>query len=103
MRPLAALLEGLQVHGVNVESDENGELVEADQDGVLPEGFYSTTNFVTAVRLDGRWVTVERPEMDCAIVVTPGDARPGPSRCTGSGQETGLSSGCGECESNGPS
>ena len=37
---LAALLEGLQVHGVNVESDENVELVEADQDGVLPEGFY---------------------------------------------------------------
>ena len=72
---LAALLEGLQVHGVNVESDEDADLVEADQDGVLPEGFYSTTNFVTAVRLDGHWVTVERPEMDCAIVVTSGDAR----------------------------
>ncbi len=72
---LAALLEGLQVHGVNVESDENAELVEADQDGVLPEGFYSTTNFVTVVRLDGRWVTVERPEMDCAIVVTSRNAR----------------------------
>ena len=28
---LAALLEGLQVHGVNVESDENAELVEADR------------------------------------------------------------------------
>jgi lysine-ketoglutarate reductase/saccharopine dehydrogenase-like protein (TIGR00300 family) len=69
---LAALLEGLQVHGVNVESDENAELVEADQDGVLPEGFYSTTNLATSVRLDGHWVAVERPEMDCAIVVSAG-------------------------------
>ena len=69
---LAALLEGLQVHGVNVEYDEDAELVEADQDGVLPEGFYSTTNFATAVRLDGHWVNVERPEMDCAIVVSSG-------------------------------
>ncbi len=72
---LAALLEGLQVYGVNVESDENVELVEADKDGVLPEGFYSTTNFATAVRLDGHWVSVERPEMDCAIVVSSGDTR----------------------------
>ena len=72
---LAALLEGLQVHGVNVESDDDADLVEADKDGVLPEGFYSTTNFVTAVRVDGRWVTVERPEMDCAIVVSSGDTR----------------------------
>jgi lysine-ketoglutarate reductase/saccharopine dehydrogenase-like protein (TIGR00300 family) len=72
---LAVLLEGLQVHGVNVEGDENAELVEADQDGVLPEAFYSTTNFATAVRLDGHWVNVERPEMDCAIVVGPGDTR----------------------------
>ena len=58
-----------------MESDDDAELVEADQDGVLPEGFYSTTNFVTAVRVDGRWVTVERPEMDCAIVVSSGDTR----------------------------
>ena len=39
------------------------------------KAFYSTTNFVTVVRLDGRWVTVERPEMDCAIVVTSRNTR----------------------------
>ena len=68
-RALAALLEGLQVHGVNVESDDDAELVGADRDGVLPDGFYPTTNLATSVRLGGRWVQVERPEMDCAIVV----------------------------------
>lgn len=77
-RALAALLEKLQVQGVNVEGDQDAELVEADQDGVLPEGFYSTTNLATSVRFERHWVTVERPEMDCAIVVSPGDR----SACT---------------------
>lgn len=45
------------------------DLVEADQDGVLPEDFYSTTNFHTWVRIDNRWVELERPEMDCGIRV----------------------------------
>jgi lysine-ketoglutarate reductase/saccharopine dehydrogenase-like protein (TIGR00300 family) len=44
---------------------------EADGDAVFPEGFYSTTNLETSVRLDGRWVAVEQPEMDCGILVTP--------------------------------
>src|SRR5439155_3504991 len=35
----------------------------------FPEGFYSTTNLDTAVRLNGQWVQVEWPEMDCAIAV----------------------------------
>ncbi|MBV8981691.1 MAG: TIGR00300 family protein, partial [Acidimicrobiia bacterium] len=38
-------------------------------DGVLPEGFYSTTNLATEVRLSGHWTNVDNPEMDCAIVV----------------------------------
>ena len=44
-------------------------LAEADQDGVFPEGFYATTNFPTDVSLGGRFVAVERPEMDVAIRV----------------------------------
>ncbi|MGH9282409.1 MAG: TIGR00300 family protein, partial [Acidimicrobiales bacterium] len=43
--------------------------VAADRDGVLPAGFYSTTNLPTAVRIGGRWVDVENPEMDCGLVV----------------------------------
>ena len=38
-------------------------------DGVFPDGFYSTTNLETRVRLGGRWVHVDNPEMDCGLVV----------------------------------
>ena len=41
----------------------------ADLDGVFPDGFYSTTNLATQVRLDGHWLDVENPEMDCGLVV----------------------------------
>jgi lysine-ketoglutarate reductase/saccharopine dehydrogenase-like protein (TIGR00300 family) len=41
----------------------------ADIDGAFPEGFYSTTNLPTQVRVGGSWITVENPEMDCGIVV----------------------------------
>ena len=37
-------------------------------DGVLPEGFFSTSNLPTYVHVDGRWVLPSRPRMDCAIV-----------------------------------
>ncbi len=50
-------------------SFEDAELAEADRDGVLPEGFYSTTNFQTNVRVQGETIGVERLEMDCGIRV----------------------------------
>ena len=37
-------------------------------DGVLPEGFFSTSNLPTYVQLDGRWVAPSRPRMDCVLV-----------------------------------
>lgn len=37
-------------------------------DGVLPEGFFSTSNLPTYVRVSGRWQLPARPRMDCAIV-----------------------------------
>jgi len=40
-----------------------------EQDGVLPEKFYSTTNLPTQVRLNGQWITVEGIEMDVAVIV----------------------------------
>ncbi len=45
--------------------------VAADMDGAFPEGFYSTTNYRTQVRLGGDWVDVEDQEMDCGILVDP--------------------------------
>jgi len=76
---LQALVEELQVHGANRISDRDAVLVACDQDGVLPEGFYSTTNLPTQVRVDGRWHDVVNPEMDCALVVSePGIVRTAP-------------------------
>lgn len=46
------------------------DMVEADMDGVLPEGFYSTTNFTTDLWIDDGWVEVENLEMDCGIRVS---------------------------------
>ena len=66
---LDALVEKLAVHGASPVSHDDAELVAADLDGVLPAGFHSTTNLDTDVRIGGRWVAVENPEMDCGLVV----------------------------------
>jgi lysine-ketoglutarate reductase/saccharopine dehydrogenase-like protein (TIGR00300 family) len=40
----------------------------APADGVLPDGFFSTTNLPTYVKTGGRWSRPRLPRMDCAIV-----------------------------------
>ena len=66
---LEALCERLAVHGANRVSQGDAELVPADIDGVLPGAFHSTTNLATDVRVDGHWLRVPNPEMDCGLVV----------------------------------
>ena len=66
---LDRLIESLQLHGANRVTSGDLTLVAADRDGVLPAGFYSTTNLATDVLIDGEWVAVENPEMDCGLVV----------------------------------
>jgi hypothetical protein len=63
--------------GLGMQRLQTGEatLQPAEMDGVLPDGFYSSTNLETEVRVGGTWVRVENPEMDCAIVVRDGRAR----------------------------
>ena len=39
-----------------------------DRDGTAPEGFYSTTNLVTEVRVRGQWQPVTQQRMDATIV-----------------------------------
>ena len=75
---LGPLLDDLQVHGANRTAQADATLVAADLDGVLPAGFYSTTNLATDVRVDGTWLSVVNPEMDCALVVAGGTARTAP-------------------------
>ena len=67
---LASVLMRLNFHGVNLASPGEPTLRETLQDGVFPDDFYSTTNLATQVRLNGRWVDVDQPEMDCGLVVT---------------------------------
>ena len=66
---LDAIVRGLQQHGVEIVEQDDVRLEPAPGDGVFPEDFYSTTNLETFVRLDGRWIPVLWPEMDCGIVV----------------------------------
>ena len=67
------LLEELQVLGANKVDVGDATLVDCTQEGVLPAGFYSTTNLPTKVVVDGAELKIENPEMDCAIVVTDGN------------------------------
>src|SRR4030081_2477707 len=41
----------------------------APADGVLPEGFFSTTNLPTYVRVNGTWRMPREPRMDSALVL----------------------------------
>jgi lysine-ketoglutarate reductase/saccharopine dehydrogenase-like protein (TIGR00300 family) len=72
---LARLLDLIQQHGANPETAEDVVLATADVDGAFPPGFYSTTNLDTEVRVDGSWLRVRHPEMDCGIVIEDGRAR----------------------------
>jgi lysine-ketoglutarate reductase/saccharopine dehydrogenase-like protein (TIGR00300 family) len=72
---LQTILWGLQQHGVEIVEQDDARLEAAPADGVFPEDFYSTTNLETFVRVEGRWLPVEWPEMDCGILVDPEGGR----------------------------
>src|SRR4030088_1889961 len=55
--------------GATAESEHPARLEPVTQDGVFPEGFYSTSNLPTDVLVDGQWVHVDNIEMDCAIAI----------------------------------
>jgi len=44
----------------------------AERDGILPDDFYSTTNFDTLVRIGGRWALAANQKMDAALVLRDG-------------------------------
>ncbi|HYD51009.1 MAG TPA: hypothetical protein VEA99_00225 [Gemmatimonadaceae bacterium] len=47
----------------------DASFVPAPEDGVLPEGFYSTTNLPTYVRIGGAWRMPREPRMDAVLVL----------------------------------
>ncbi len=75
---LAEILGDLVEHGASPVQAEDAQVVPADIAGAFPEGFYSTTNQPTQVRIQGRWTEVDDQEMDCGIVV---DRAGGTARC----------------------
>jgi len=68
---LDEILEDLTYLGAVAEvADACFEAAEAD--GILPDEFYSTSNFETVVRLDGRWEPARDLKMDAALVLRDG-------------------------------
>lgn len=63
---------------------EDARFAPAEADGILPDDFYSTTNFDTFVRVKGRWEPARDQKMDCALVV-----RDGAPTCVKQGQVRG--------------
>ena len=72
---LQAILSRIGQHGAVPVTGEDARLVAADLDGAFPDGFYCTTHFDTWMSREGRWIAVERPEMDCGIRFDPATGR----------------------------
>jgi lysine-ketoglutarate reductase/saccharopine dehydrogenase-like protein (TIGR00300 family) len=66
---LAQILAQIADHGAVPTTTQDCRLAEADLDGAFPEGFYSSTNQRTEIRLGDEWVEVADQEMDCGVVV----------------------------------
>jgi len=47
----------------------DAQFAPAPADGVLPDGFFSTTNLPTFVRVNGRWIAPKEPRMDAGLVL----------------------------------
>jgi lysine-ketoglutarate reductase/saccharopine dehydrogenase-like protein (TIGR00300 family) len=66
---LAELMRELAQLGAQPVADRDVTTARVTQNGVLPDDFYSTTNMLTEVRVNGTWLPVEGIEMDVAVVV----------------------------------
>ena len=66
---LQSLLSELQQMGAIILKQQDARTARVEQDGVLPDDFYSTTNLPTQVHVAGRWIDVENIEMDVVIVI----------------------------------
>lgn len=75
---LKRILAQIANHGAVPTTAQDCRVVAADIPGTFPEGFYSTTNQRTEVRLAGRWLPVHDQAMDSAILV---DRQRAAARC----------------------
>jgi lysine-ketoglutarate reductase/saccharopine dehydrogenase-like protein (TIGR00300 family) len=77
---LDRILEELSYMGASA-MPSDARFAPAEADGILPDDFYSTSNFETFLRTDGKWVEVRDLKMDCALVM-----RDGAPTCVKQGQ-----------------
>lgn len=75
---LEEILDDINDHGAVPTTARDCQLQTTDMDGAFPEGFYSTTNQRTEVRLGDSWHSVADQEMDCGICVLPGEGDAAP-------------------------
>ena len=68
---LRSIVHELHQNGANLSDPVDATVEPAPADQVVPPNFYSTTNHPTEIRHEGRWLDVERIEMDCAVVIDP--------------------------------
>jgi lysine-ketoglutarate reductase/saccharopine dehydrogenase-like protein (TIGR00300 family) len=66
---LAKILGTIADHGAIPTVKQDCHLIAADMNAAFPEGFYSTTNQRTEIRMRGEWMDVAAQEMDCGVVV----------------------------------
>jgi lysine-ketoglutarate reductase/saccharopine dehydrogenase-like protein (TIGR00300 family) len=71
---LDRILEAVRYLGATTEVGDCA-FAPAESDGILPDEFYSTTNFETFVRIEGRWVEARDQKMDAALVLRDGAPR----------------------------
>jgi lysine-ketoglutarate reductase/saccharopine dehydrogenase-like protein (TIGR00300 family) len=68
---LDAILGQIADHGAVPTTVSDCSLQPADIAGAFPEGFYSTTNQRTEIRIQHKWIPVAAQEMDCGVVYSP--------------------------------
>jgi lysine-ketoglutarate reductase/saccharopine dehydrogenase-like protein (TIGR00300 family) len=61
--------------GLSETETQDAEFAAVDIEGTAPEGFYSTTNLATEVRVGGQWLPVQQQRMDATIVDDAGTLR----------------------------
>lgn len=55
--------------GAQLLEEDEVELVASEKDKTVPDNFYSTTNYNTAIRYNNQWINIDNIEMDCLLVV----------------------------------
>ncbi len=68
-KKLDLILDNLTALGCHLQEQGQAVLKPAEQDGTVPDDFYSTTNYRTTVRVGGQEIEVARQRMDGCIVV----------------------------------